>query len=614
MKKVKIFFSIFLSVLITVSAFAAVDVFAAEGALDIKTALNGNPTGEIINAEKDTQVKVAFYMQAPMLLEDGQGTLYYDSSKLTLDEFKMPNVTSGLMTNKKIPDQVKFNFMGVDSDTESGLTDFKENKVFVTAKFTVKDEGETTVNLVIEDLDGYENGSKVEYYTFSEPAPEAASITESLSKPDLVIGGEETEPYYQETEPETQATNAQVESGSLDITTALNGNFTGTVRAETGAKVTVTFNMQVPMLIEDAQGVLYYDSSKLFLDEFSMPNVTSALAVNKKIPDQVKFNFMGVDSETESGIADFKENKAFVTAVFTVIDEGSTTVNLAIEELDGFENGSKVAYYTFGKPAPEAASITESLSKPDLVIGGEETEPETQASEAQTETQPESQETQPESQETQPESQEKTEPTGDFEPSQPETEEFTLPPAEVKTYSYIPNEESIADGNSFRLTVQDTKGQFYSYELKPTGETVDGQQVYQAEIPAEINPAVINYQVFNDETYISQVTKSAYEVSDNIVVKYDGSFTELFFDATQPVTNAPQPETKRLPPKPDFIKPVNSDTQNQKSDASETKKANPVKVKAKKAVKVKAKSLKKKALKVKISKFLKITGAKGDYF
>ena len=65
---------------------------------------------------------------------------------------------------------------------------------------------------------------------------------------------------------------------------------------------------------------------------------------------------------------------------------------------------------------------------------------------------------------------------------------------------------------------------------------------------------------------------------------------------TQPETVAPQPVTSNTEPK---------------QDVSKTKKANPVKVKAKKAVKVKAKSLKKKALKVKISKFLKITGAKG---
>ena len=403
---------------------------------------------------------------------------------------------------------------------------------------------------------------------WTDPVP----VTDPETEPETQEATEEvTQPETQEqinTQPETQPqTEEQVEPGhGLDITTSLNKVTTGTINAKKDAKVTVTFNMQAPMLLEDGQGTLYYDSSKLTLDEFKLPNVTAGLTTNKKIDNEAKFNFMGVDSETESGLTNFKESKVFVTATFTVIAEGSTTVNLDIEELDGFENGSQVAYYTFGKAAPEAASITESLSKPTVVAEGG-TQPETQpVTQGQPDTQGQPQ-TQPVTQ------------------GQPTTQ---APPVGTKQYKYIPKTEDILSGKNFKISLQDTNGQFHTYDLKPTGEMVDGQPVYAADIPANITPSVIHYQTFQGDTYISQVTKSASEVADGSVVKYDGTIAGQTPVVTQPSSNG-----------------------GNKTAATVVKKANPVKVKAKKAVKIKASKLKKKAQKVKISKLLKITNAQG---
>ena len=169
-------------------------------------------------------------------------------------------------------------------------------------------------------------------------------------------------------------TQAPEPGSGLAITTALNGATINTIDCK-GTSVTVTYNLQSPLLLEDGQGTLYYDTAKLSLASVSLPNVQSGLILNPNIPGEARFNFTGVNPVTNSGIFDFKSNKTFVTATFNVVGSGATTINLDIEELDGLENGQQVPYYTNKVAAAAASSITQSLAKPTVDVQGEATEP-----------------------------------------------------------------------------------------------------------------------------------------------------------------------------------------------------------------------------------------------
>lgn len=193
------------------------------------------------------------------------------------------------------------------------------------------------------------------------------------------------------------------------------------------------------------------------------------------------------------------------------------------------------------------------------------------------------------------------EPTTEEPATDPETQ-----PVAVKTYKYIPSAEDIASGKSFKITVEDANGELSTYNLESTDETVDGQPVYAADIPESLAASKVKYQVFDGDTFISQVTKNASEVADGSAVKYDGTIAGQ--DTTEPETDAPTVEPTEVPSTvaPATVAPTTAP--NNKT----AKKANPVKVKVKtKSVKVKAKKLKKKAVGYKISKFFKITGAVG---
>ncbi len=152
----------------------------------------------------------------------------------------------------------------------------------------------------------------------------------------------------------------------LNIITALNGTAVSTPTNVTGKTVSVSYSLTAPLLLEDAQGTLNYDSSKLKLAKFEVPNVSSQLTTNLELPNAAKFNFTGVNGVTSSGIYDFKNGAVLVKATFSVVDgvTGSTTIDLVIEELDGLEGGNQVAYFTNSTPSDAASAVIPSLSNP----------------------------------------------------------------------------------------------------------------------------------------------------------------------------------------------------------------------------------------------------------
>lgn len=205
---------------------------------------------------------------------------------------------------------------------------------------------DVTITLDLSNFD-YENGKSGAVYSIELEETEAPT--------------EAVEPVTEAAEMETVESNPA--QSALSLTTAFNGNEIETISCK-GTSVTVTYNLQSPLLIEEGQGTLYYDSTKLSLESVSLPNIQSGLIVNNNTPGEIKFNFTGYSIDTNSGIYDFKTEKVFITAVFNIIGTGDTIVDLDLEELSGEENYNYVSYYHNGVASSEASVITQSLSKP----------------------------------------------------------------------------------------------------------------------------------------------------------------------------------------------------------------------------------------------------------
>ncbi len=129
----------------------------------------------------------------------------------------------------------------------------------------------------------------------------------------------------------------------------------------------------------------------------------------------------------------------------------------------------------------------------------------------------------------------------------PVEEETTNATEAVKTrvFNYLPDEKSYKDGNSYKLLVQDTKGNVKIYNFIETPVKLDNIPVYSTEIPADINPVVLQYQVYFGENWISQITKNLDEIQelDGKIVKSDGSYYGEEKPTEKTATEEPAVET-----------------------------------------------------------------------
>ncbi len=301
--------------------------------------------------ETDNYLVLSYKLTAPLMIEDGQGTLTYDSSKLKLVSFKLPKITSSLTINKNLENSAKFNFTGVDSETNSGKSNFKNGGVFVQAEFEVVQgtTGSAEVNLQIEELDALENNKETEYISNNTITAEGTAVFNSMLTPTISL-------------------EKQNDEKDLKVSALLNNNrLIDTVVTDT---LIISYNLTAPLMIEDGQGTLSYDSSKLKLVSFKMPKITSSLTINKSLDNQVKFNFTGVDSETNSGKSNFKNGGVFVEAEFEAVQgaKGLTDINLQVEELDALENGKEVEYISHNSVTSDGKSVFESMLSPTVSL------------------------------------------------------------------------------------------------------------------------------------------------------------------------------------------------------------------------------------------------------
>ncbi len=192
--------------------------------------------------------------------------------------------------------------------------------------------------------------------------------------------------------------------------------------------------------------------------------------------------------------------------------------------------------------------------------------------------------------------------TQDIQPTTDEPQVTSSPFTATKVFYYLPSTQQAVAGYSYKLTVQDNKGEFELYDFHASDIFVNGARVYTAEIPADIEITVLYFQVYDFEKWISQISVSP-DIAEGNIIKSDGEVYKDEPETTiEPTSQEPETETQLITEEPTTIAPTETTT-----SAVINKKANPIKVSAKKKT-IKANKLIKKAQKIKP---LKVTKAKG---
>ncbi len=132
--------------------------------------------------------------------------------------------------------------------------------------------------------------------------------------------------------------------------------------AEAGAEITYVANLKTPNKIEDVQGYVTYDATKLTIVEATTPNILGAI-INTGEAGVVYFNA----TEVNNGM-DFTTEAALIQIKFTVVDGTNTEIALTIEEMTERNGGS---YFTDSEKVNADVTVAETLAVP------EETQPTT---------------------------------------------------------------------------------------------------------------------------------------------------------------------------------------------------------------------------------------------
>lgn len=207
---------------------------------------------------------------------------------------------------------------------------------------------------------------------------------------------------------------------------------------------------------------------------------------------------------------------------------------------------------------------------------------------------------------TEPATTEPTQPVTDT-PTEPDTKTTEPEKPEFITYYYQPSQRQIDAGNKFVLSVTAKNGVTYSYVMSLCEKEIGGAPVYGVDVPYGIEIDEMYFQVYDGETWTSQIAVSP-ETAENAVVKYDGNIIDLNPETpteskeTQAYIDnptAPQPTAPVVTePQPTDVQPTGTAPASPSVKPDNKKKTNPMKVTVKKKT-VKLKKLKKKAQKIK---------------
>jgi hypothetical protein len=134
----------------------------SEGQTKINVTSNvADASSKTYDLKSDNTAILQFSLKAAEKLVNGQGYLEYDSKVLKLESFEMPNIADAVI-NTALADTVKFNYTNVVN-----TYDFTSAKVYAKATFTIIGSGDTTVNFVVEELNGLNGTKDVAYVTDS---------------------------------------------------------------------------------------------------------------------------------------------------------------------------------------------------------------------------------------------------------------------------------------------------------------------------------------------------------------------------------------------------------------------------------------------------------------
>lgn len=120
--------------------------------------------------------------------------------------------------------------------------------------------------------------------------------------------------------------------------------------------VKVTFSLRSANLVANAQGYISYDDTVLHLDSIALSDKFSNAFYNTNISNKATFNTTDVEK-----LADFTKEDKFITAIFTILDMGTTEVSLNIEQLNGIKDEAPDAIIT--DSAALDASLVECFAK-----------------------------------------------------------------------------------------------------------------------------------------------------------------------------------------------------------------------------------------------------------
>lgn len=135
-----------------------------------------------------------------------------------------------------------------------------------------------------------------------------------------------------------------------------------------------------------------------------------------------------------------------------------------------------------------------------------------------------------------------TEPTTSITTDAPETDPtVTTAPVEIRTFNFLPDTEQAKSADSFKLVIQDTKNNLHTYNFLTTENLIDGAVVQTVNVPLNYDIAQVQYQMYQGETWIGQIVKSAAEITaiGENVVRADGTV----IDPNEPTETTSESET-----------------------------------------------------------------------
>lgn len=248
------------------------------------------------------------------------------------------------------------------------------------------------------------------------------------------------------------------------------------------------------------------------------------------------------------------------------LEEGEHTVKIFYDTANWYDRNMSISkndveynYFNFDyageikeeptEPATEAQSTEAPATEP--VTQAQTTEPPTDTEPSETELVTDAPTVEP-----------TTEPVTSA-PTEPVTQ-----PAKTKTYMYVPSAEQESAGYNYKLLVNNNNTDLITYELVDSGETANGMKVYKAEVPADFNITQLFYQVYDGDTWISQLNVAP-DIAADIIINSEGKplISESDDTIAEPtVSEQTEETTAEDSSQPVITTPVENDTTNTAAD------------------------------------------------